>query len=48
MGCSSYAAFLVEINTPTWQQDHFNEDDNQIELRSFTKLIEEFREMDNI
>lgn len=31
----------VEINTPTWRQEHFNEEDNQEELRCVAHLVEE-------
>lgn len=40
-----HVTLLVEIKTPTWRRENFNDKGNHVDLRSSTNLVEEVREM---
>lgn len=48
MVCGSDAMLPVEVNMPTWRQEHFNNEVNQVGLKISSDLMKEVREMSQI
>lgn len=44
----SDAMLLVKINMLTWQREHFDEINNQVEFENLADIVEEVKEMTQI